>query len=134
MLIKTQMNDGSYLMLDERIGILNNGDFYAIVGGEMVRGKLSKVETALGIKKKAKQSKKNHNWVAKFIPEVSTYGYGALTAGESFEVNLDRWGNRSDSMKEARDWWREHHGGPYGVKAKISVRIRKSHEEIDYDV
>lgn len=128
MLIKTQMNDGSHMMLDERIGTLNNGDFYAIIDGEMVRGKLSKVETALGIKKKAKPSNKNHNWVAKFVPGTSTYGFGAVIQGESFEVNLDRWGTRSDAMKDARDWWREHHGGPYGIKAKISVRIRKSYE------
>lgn len=129
MLIKTQMNDGSYLMLDERIGTLNDGNFYAIINGEMIRGNLSKVESALGIKKKTKPSNKNHKWVAKFTPEMSTYGYAAITKGESFEVHLERWCNRSDAMKEARDWWREHHGGPYGVKAKISVRIRKSYEE-----
>lgn len=129
MIIKTQMNDGSYMMLDERIGFFNNGDFYAVIDGEVVRGKLSKVEAALGIKKKAKPSNKSHYWVGRFVPETSTYGYGRVTKGESFEVHLDRWCNRSDAMKEARDWWREHHGGPYGIKAKVSVRIRKSYEE-----
>ncbi|QAY01132.1 hypothetical protein ASwh1_66 [Aeromonas phage Aswh_1] len=129
MLIKTQMNDGSFMMLDERIGTLNNGDFYTIIDGEMIRGKLSKVESALGIKKKKKPSNKSHNWVAKFTPDMSTYGSNALIKGESFEVHLDGWCNRSKAMIEARDWWREHHGGPYGVKAKISVRIRKSYED-----
>lgn len=91
------------MTLDSRIGMLNNGEYYAFVNGydqPEIRGTLHKVMKALGLCSDKKENHKNTTTIKKYVV-VGTYKFpDCYNHGFEFEVYAK---NKSEANKIARN-------------------------------
>ena len=114
---------GEYCEAMDQVVLAKNAIIVSVIGDWVIaqskRGVFSVIDESY---KYVKPSIAYRCFVATFTALESFYGAGNMSAGQSCtDTVLAK--DRNHAMRLARQLWRETNGGPYGIKAKISVRL-----------
>lgn len=114
---------GDYCQAMDQVVLAKNAIIVSVIGGWVIaqskRGVFSVIDEP---HQYTKPSIAYRYFVATFTALESFYGAGNMFAGESFQDRVFA-KDRNHAMRVARQMWRETNGGPFGVKAKISVKL-----------
>lgn len=114
---------GNYCDAMDRAILANNSIIVSVVGDWVIAKVVKRVFFVIDEPfLYAKPAKSYRNYLVTFTALESFYGAGNMAKWESCaDVVLAK--DRNHAMRIARQMWRDTNGGPFGVKAKISVKL-----------